>query len=61
MRAGNTYVESSHDRKEAFMFNGLTRSLAIVTALMVALPALMIWAAEGSDWARKFGQMSPFF
>jgi hypothetical protein len=43
------------------MFKGLTRSLAIVAALMVAFPALLIWAAEGNEWLEQMGKMSPIF
>lgn len=43
------------------MFKGLTRSLAIVVALLVAFPALIIWATEGSEWLEKMGKMSPVF
>jgi hypothetical protein len=43
------------------MFSGLTRSLAIVTALLVAVPALMLWMAEGDEWLQKMGIMSPIF
>ena len=43
------------------MFKGLTRSLAIIAALLVAFPALMIWAAECNEWLEKMGKMSPIF
>ncbi len=43
------------------MFKGLTRSLAIITALFLVFPALLIWAAEGSEWLDKFKNMSPIF
>lgn len=43
------------------MFSGLTRSLAIVVALLVAVPSLMIWIAEGDEWLQKMGLMSPIF
>ena len=43
------------------MFKGLTRSLLIVTAAMVALPAAMLAASGGREWMEKFGNMNPFF
>ena len=43
------------------MFKGLTRSLAILAALLVAFPALLIWAAEGNEWLEKMDLMSPIF
>lgn len=43
------------------MFSGLTRSLSIVVALLVALPAVMLWIAEGDEWLQKMGLMSPLF
>jgi hypothetical protein len=53
-----TYMNNRRDRN---MFKGLTRSLAIITALLVAFPALLIWAAEGNEWLEKMGKMSPIF
>lgn len=43
------------------MFSGLTRSLALVVAFLVAVPALMLWVAEGEEWLQKMGIMSPIF
>lgn len=43
------------------MFTGFKRSLAIITALVVAVPVLMIWAAEGSECSERMRLMSPFF
>ena len=43
------------------MFNGLTRSLGIVLGFLVAVPALVIWATEGSEWLEKFQMMNPIF
>lgn len=43
------------------MFKGLTRTLVIVTASLVVLPALVLMAAHGSEWTEKFGKMNPFF
>ena len=30
------------------MFNGLTISLLLITALMIGAPALMVWTLEGA-------------
>lgn len=43
------------------MFKGLTRTLVIVTAALVALPAVILMASGGPEWVEKFGQLSPFF
>ncbi len=43
------------------MFKGLTRTLVIVTAAMVVLPAVVLMASGGGEWIKKFGQMNPFF
>lgn len=43
------------------MFSGLTRSLAVVVGLLVLLPGVLIFAAEGSDWLEKLRMMSPVF
>jgi hypothetical protein len=53
--------ESRNNRRDRNMFKGLTRSLAIIAALLVAFPALMLWAAEGNEWLEKMGKMSPIF
>ncbi|WP_435258610.1 hypothetical protein ACSBLW_02190 [Thioclava sp. FR2] len=43
------------------MFRGLTRTLVIVTAAMVVLPAAVLAVSGGSEWMDKFGMMNPFF
>ena len=43
------------------MFKGLTRTLVIVTAAMVVLPAAVLAVSGGADWMDKFGKMNPFF
>ncbi len=43
------------------MFNGLTRSLALVVGFLVVLPAGIILAAEGPDWLEKLSVMNPLF
>jgi hypothetical protein len=50
-----------NNRRDVIMFKGLTRSLAIIAAMLVAFPALLLWAAEGNEWLEKMGKMSPIF
>jgi hypothetical protein len=43
------------------MFKGVTRSILIISALMLGAPALMLYAEGGSEWWQQMQLMSPFF
>jgi hypothetical protein len=52
---------ANREKERKRMFGGLKRSLFIVVGLLVAAPALMVWATEGGDWLEEFQRMSPLF
>jgi len=41
------------------MLKGLFGAVAIVSAGMIVLPALIIWAAEGGEWFERLRLMTP--
>ncbi|WP_412504842.1 hypothetical protein [Roseovarius sp. SYSU LYC5161] len=41
------------------MFQGFNTSILIITALLVVLPALMLYAAGGSEWLERLQLMMP--
>jgi hypothetical protein len=43
------------------MFKGLTRTILIVSAMIVLLPAVMMLAIDGSEWLERFQLMTPVF
>ena len=43
------------------MFKGLTRTIMIVSAMIVALPAVMMLAMDGGEWLERFRLMTPIF
>ncbi len=43
------------------MFRGLTRTILIVSFLMIGVPAAMMLAIDGADWVERFQLMSPMF
>jgi len=41
------------------MFQGFNTSIVIITALLVVLPALMLYAAGGNEWLERLQLMMP--
>ena len=43
------------------MFKGFGTTIAIVTGILVVLPAVFAFAVSGDGWLERLDQMSPFF
>ena len=43
------------------MFRGVTRSIIIISALMIGAPAVVLYGIGGSEWWERMKLMSPMF
>lgn len=43
------------------MFRGVTRSIIIISALMIGAPAVVLYGIGGSEWWEQMKLMSPMF
>jgi len=41
------------------MFKGLGLAMAVVTAFLLLLPAMVLWAEGGADWFKRLQLMTP--
>ena len=60
LRCGSSSIPREQ-KKETRMFRGVTRSIIIISALMIGAPAVVLYGIGGSEWWEQMKLMSPMF